>query len=146
MKASTHKRGYQTLSFRADRISLLGEPTPARVIHDTELPTGLRQPQIGIVLTQHEPIFGAAREHAVRLRNSTSHEVIYENSEVCLIAARPPRLTVGCGKRGIDSRQQALRRGLLIAGRAVDLSGEKEPSDALGFQGGPQVARIEVVI
>src|SRR5581483_11251909 len=48
--------------------------------------------------------------------------------------------------RGVDAGEQALRRGFLVSGGAVDLSGEVEARDRLGLQRALQVARVEVVV
>jgi len=42
--------------------------------------------------------------------------------------------------------ENSLRRGLFVAGSAVDLAGEKQSADELGLQTRMQVARIEVVV
>ena len=42
----------------------------------------------------------------------------------------PPR--TACA--GVDARHEALRRRLFVAGRAVDLPGEKQPGDALRLE------------
>ena len=49
-------------------------------------------------------------------------------------------------QRGVDPRDQALRRGLLVTRGAVDLSGKKQPRQRLSLQAGRKAARIEVVV
>ena len=48
--------------------------------------------------------------------------------------------------RCIDARQQALRTGFFVAGRAIDLPGEIEPGHMPGFKRRLQVTRVEIVI
>ena len=47
---------------------------------------------------------------------------------------------------GIEAGQQALRGSLFVAGGAIDLAGEEEACDGLGFQRGLEVARVVVVV
>ena len=49
-------------------------------------------------------------------------------------------------QRGVDAGQDPLRRGLLVAGRAIDLAGEKQARDRLGLERALQVARVEEVV
>ena len=92
------------------------------------------QPLVGIVGPQGQPVLGAGGEHAVGLGHAARHEVVDEHADIGLGAIEhdggsPPPPT-----RGVDARHQTLGRGLLIAGRAVDLAGEIEPGDALDFE------------
>ena len=48
--------------------------------------------------------------------------------------------------RGVDAGDQSLRRRLLVAGRAVDLPGEKQPGDALRFEAPRQLGRLDEVV
>ena len=41
---------------------------------------------------------------------------------------------------------EPLPRGLLVAGRAVDLAGQEQPADRLGFEARGQLARIDIVV
>jgi hypothetical protein len=47
---------------------------------------------------------------------------------------------------GVESGEQALGGGFLVAGGAVDLAGEEQAADGLGFQRGIEAARVEVVV
>ena len=74
------------------------------------------------------------------MRSSTSTP-IYASLRFGHQASRPAR-----GERGIDARQQALRRRLFVAGGAVDLAGEIQAADELALQAALEAARIEEVV
>ena len=59
---------------------------------------------------------------------------------------RAPRCLVARLARRIDAGEQALRRRFLVTGRAIDLPGEEQAVDDLGFKARLQIARIEVVV
>ena len=59
---------------------------------------------------------------------------------------RAPFIFVLCAACGICTREQALRGGLFVAGRAVDLAGEIEIVNRFGLKRGFQPAWIEVVV
>src|SRR3546814_13582773 len=63
-----------------------------------------------------------------------------------LVAARRPRLLLLHEARGVDTRDQPLRRGFLVAGGAVDLAGEEQAGDGAGFQRVIQSPRVEEVV
>ncbi len=106
-----------------------------------------RQPLVGIIRAQAQAVFRPAREHAVRLRNATGHEIVDHHpdirvsprhGEVSRPAARP--------QRGVDARDEPLPRSLFIPGRAVDLPCQEEPRQPLHFQRQVQLAWIDVII
>ena len=55
-------------------------------------------------------------------------------------------LRAGRRARGVDAGKNPLPRGFLIAGRAVDLSGEEQPRHRLDLEAGSQLARIDIVV
>src|SRR5690606_2168024 len=57
----------QTLFFLNDTFALGLESRPALVVDQTQFAALLGQAQVGVVLTQDQPVFGARGEHAVRL-------------------------------------------------------------------------------
>ena len=105
-----------------------------------------REPQVGIVLAQQQPIFRAAREHPIRLARAARDEIVDEHADVGLVASRPPRCALLHAQRGVDAGEHALRRRFLVAGRAVDLAGEEQAGDELRLQAVLQIARIEIVV
>ena len=106
-----------------------------------------RQALVSIVGAQAETIFGAAREHAIGLRDATGHEVIdhYSDIRVC-----PRHDEVGRPatrlQRSVHARDKTLARCLFIPGRAVDLPSQEQPRKPLHFQRRVQLPRIDVVI
>ena len=50
------------------------------------------------------------------------------------------------GEPRVDARDDALRGGFFVAGRAVDLAGEVEAVDGLGFEGGEKGPGVDVVV
>src|SRR5690606_15350105 len=59
---------------------------------------------------------------------------------------RRPRRFVARRACGVEAGNQTLRAGFLVAGGAVDLAGEEQSGNGLGFQRGMQAARIEIVV
>src|SRR5205085_4903804 len=49
-----------------------------------------------------------------------------------------------CGR--VEPGDQALRGGLLVTRRAVDLAGEKKAGEPLGFERRHELARVDVVV
>ena len=103
------------------------EPVPALVIHETDLTTTGRQPQIRIVDAEQQPVLRPRREHAVGFEAALRDQVVNEDPDVRLVS---PQFQWAASKRvvgGIHPGDQALRRGLLVPGCAVDLPSKKEP-------------------
>ena len=105
-----------------------------------------RQPLIGIVGAQRQPIFGARREHAIRLADAAGHQIVDHDAEIAFGAIEDDRRAPPRSRRGIETGDQALRRSLLIAGGAVDLARQEQPRQALGLQRRRQLARIDMVV
>ena len=104
---------------RIDGVPLCRKTRPALVGHEPDRAPPRRQPQIGIVLPEDEPVLRAARHHAVGLLRPLRHEVIDEDADVAVTAPQDQRLLPGNAACGIDARDQALRRRLLVAARPV---------------------------
>ena len=95
------------------------------VIDQAQAASGFSQPQVSVVFAQHQPVFRPAGEHAVGFRHAAGNEVVHQNPYIGFVATRAPaRLSTNL-KRGVQSGQQSLRRRLLVAGGAVDLSGKE---------------------
>src|SRR5690606_33814669 len=93
-----------------------------------------------------QAVFGARGEHAIRLGRAVGDQVVDQHAQVGLVAPRRPRFQRAHGARGVDAGEQALGRGLLVTGGAVDLAGEEQPRYRLGLERGPEPARIEEVV
>ena len=73
-------------------------------------------------------------------------QIVQENADICLISGKNERGFASNLHRGVDSGHYSLCRGLLIAGCAVNLTGEVEARYQLGFQGLRELGRVGVVI
>ena len=72
-------------------------------------------------------MLGARGEHAIRLEASLGDQVVDEDADVRLVAPQlERRLASARAMRRVDPGDESLRRGLFVAGRAVDLPGEKQ--------------------
>jgi hypothetical protein len=67
LRASAHKRSFQAAGFAGDCVALAIERIPAGIADKTQLAPHFGQAQVGVVLAQHEAVFSATSEHAVRL-------------------------------------------------------------------------------
>jgi hypothetical protein len=92
-------------------------------------------------------VLRAGREHAVGLAaHAFRHQIVDQHADVALVAPENDRRFASDGAGRVDAGHQALSGRLFVAGRAVDLSGEKESGDPLGFQGRPQLERIDEIV
>ena len=58
---------FEPLLLARDGIALAIERFPTHIVDDAEIAADMREPQIGIVLAQHEAVLGAAGKHSIRL-------------------------------------------------------------------------------
>jgi hypothetical protein len=79
-----------------------------------------------VVAAQEQAVLRAAREHAIGLARIGHDEIVDHHADVGLVAAEHERRAVLHPQRRIDAGDQALTGGFLVAGRAVDLSGEEQ--------------------
>ena len=94
-----------------------------------------RQPLVGIVGAQLQPVLGARGEHAIGLGDAARHEIVDHDAEIAVGARDDEAPAAAAGQqRRVDAGGQALGAGLLVAGRAVDLAGEEQPRQALHFE------------
>lgn len=145
-RAGAYPRLAEARLLARDRLAFGFEPRVADIVDEPEAPSDRGEAQVGVVLAQQETVLGTRGEHAIRLRHPARDEIVDEHAEIGLVAPRPPRLMVAQRARGVHARDQSLRRRFLVAGRAVDLSGEVEPGDRLRLERGLERARIEVVV
>ena len=81
-----------------------------------------RQPRLGIVGAQPQPIFGAGGEHPIGLGHALQDEVVDHHPDIAVAAVEQHRRRARRPGGGVQPGDQALRRRLLIAGGAVDLA------------------------
>ena len=117
---------------RVTRFGLGRGRAPGRGVEQAEPLADRRQPPVGVVLAQQQPILGARGEHPVRLAaDSARHQVVDHHADIGLVAPQNQRRFAANLKRRVDSRHQTLRARFLVAGRAVDLAGEEQPATSL---------------
>ncbi len=104
------------------------------------------QTQIGIVFPEQQPVFGPGCEHAVGLFGAAGDKVIHHDPNIGLGPIQNKRRTAKYFCRSIGPGPQPLGPGLLIAGCAVDLSGQEQPLDFFGFKGGRQFQRRYIIV
>ena len=104
------------------------------IVGQTDFMRNGGQSDVGIVLTEQNPIFGSAREHAVRLVDSFGHQVVGQYADIRLVPPQHERFVAAKLQRSVDSCHQSLSRGLFVSGRSVHLPGEIETVYLLGFQ------------
>ena len=97
-------------------------------------------------MPQQQAILRAAGEHSVGLVHAPGDQVVDHHADVGLVAAQYQRLLAGKRQGGVDTGHQSLAGGLLVAGGAVDLSGQIQSGDALRLERRPQLFRREVVV
>src|SRR5699024_2986050 len=91
-------------------------------------------------------VFGARGKHAVRLLGAQGNQIINQHTQVGFITTWPPDLPFLRASRSIETGQQPLGGSLLVTGSALDLSGEKQVVDKLGFQRVFQITWIEEIV
>ena len=136
----------QTLLLKVDRLALGAKCGPALVIDQTQFPALFGQTQIGVVFAQHQPVFRPGREHAIGLAGPHGDQVIDQYADVGFIATRTPGLLAGSTAGGIHAGEQTLGCGFFVTGGAVDLAGEEQTVNHLGFQRVLQILGIEIVV
>ena len=89
---------------------------------------------------------GAGREHAVGLQTAGRRQVVDQHADVGLLARQDERALATHPTGRVDAGHDALRRGLLVAGRSVDLAGEKQPLHPLRLQAAAELGRLDEVV
>ena len=105
-----------------------------------------RQPLVGVVDPQAEPVLGARGEHPIGLADAARDEVVDEHADVGFGAVEGDAVGPGGEARRIEPGDKPLRRRFLVAGRAVDLAGQEEARKALRLERRRELARIDVVV
>ena len=105
-----------------------------------------RQALVGVVRPQGQPVFGARGEHPVRLAGAAGDEVIDQHPDISVGAVEHQRLRSARRERRVEAGDEALRRRLLIAGRAVDLPREIEPGKPPRLQARTKLARVDEIV
>ena len=138
--------GSQALCFTRNSIPLAAEAVPLSVAHQAQLAPFFCEACIGVVFAQLQPEFGATGEHAVWLDHALADQVVNQHAQVGLVATRRPRRLAAHLQRGVQASVQTLGGRFFVAGRAIDLAGEKQPVNLLGFKAALELARVEIVV
>ena len=102
--------------------------------------------QVGVVVAEHQAIFGAAGEHAIRLVDTPGDQVVDQDADVGPRTIENERRLVLDRERRVDAGDQPLGGRFLVARRAVDLAGEVQVPDRLGLERRPELRwRGEIV-
>src|SRR5262249_43192960 len=107
---------------------------PPLIAHEARAAAARREPQISIVGAQQQTKLRAGREHPVRFQAAFGDQIVDEDANVRLVAPELEPVAAASKARRVDPRDQTLRRGFFVTGRAVDLPGEKESADALRLE------------
>src|SRR5271156_4896719 len=105
-------------------------PRPLRA-NAAERDTSVGQALVSIVRPQRQPIFGTRCEHAIGLGDAPSDEVVDHHADIAFGAVEHDRRATMGARSGIKAGDETLRGSLLIAGGAVDLTGEEQPRQTL---------------
>src|SRR3569623_203073 len=68
----------------------------ARLGHETQLAPARREAESGVGLAQQYTVFRTAREHAIGLLRAARDEIVYQHTEIGIVAARAPRQSIMC--------------------------------------------------
>ena len=65
-----------------DRVAAGLEPGPSAVVNQAGLAPQLGQPEIGVVVPEHQPILCPAGEHTIRFVDPTGDQVVDQDAEI----------------------------------------------------------------
>src|SRR5680860_1465380 len=109
--------------------------------------TERREALIGIVGAEHQPVLGAAGEHAIGLGDAAGDEVVDHHAEIAVGTGDTEALLRARGhERGVDAGNKPLPRSFLIARGAVDLARQEQTRDRLGLQARVKLAWVHIVV
>mmetsp|Transcript_4784 Transcript_4784/g.10545 ORF Transcript_4784/g.10545 Transcript_4784/m.10545 type:complete len:225 (-) Transcript_4784:863-1537(-) len=126
---------------------------PLRICNQSILRSLPRQPQVGIVRSQTDPVLRPRRKHPIRLQSPLSDQIIDQNSDVGFIPPQNKRfrcLLSPVRRTGrsssIGSGDDPLGSGFFVSGRSAYLSCEVESGDGFGFEGVSENPGIDEVV
>src|SRR5262249_13960750 len=96
--------------------------------------TNFAQTHVSIILPEQQPVLSSGCKHPVGLAGSFGHQVVYEDTDIGLVAAQYDRFLSVDAASSINPGHDTLSSGLLVTGGAVDLAGEEEVSADFGFE------------
>ena len=112
----------------------------------TGVVAALGEAEIGVVLPQHQPVFGARGHHAVGLVHALGDQIVHQHAQIAVVAGEQHGFAPGKPERGVDAGVDALRRGLFIARGAVHLPGEPQPRDLARSERAGEGGGVDAVV
>ena len=119
---------------------------PASIIEQSELSALGAESLVGIVLSQKNAVFCAAREHAVGFIRAFGDEIVNQNADVGFVSAQGEWFDSSSLLVAVDASDESLTRSLFVPCCAIDLSSEIEVLQVFGLKGMVQLGRREVVV
>ena len=80
----------ESFAFALDPVARAAHRRMALLGHAAQLMPDCAQTQVGIVLAQMQAVLGARGEHPIRLAGAVGHQVVDQDPDVGLFAARAP--------------------------------------------------------
>ena len=105
-----------------------------------------RQAQVGVVGAEQEAVLGARGEHAVGFVDVAGNQIVDEYADIGFVTLQNHAGLTCHGLGRIDAGHDALGGGFFVAGSAIDLAGEEEEGQALGFEGGANLTTRHRII
>ena len=119
---------------------------PAVILHEAVFPADGRQPGVGVVLTEGQAVLAAAGHHPVGVHDALGHKVIHQCAEIARLPGQDELAFAQCVPGSVQTGQQALRGGFLVARGAVELSRTVESPHHLAFQRGFEAGGVYAVV
>ena len=104
------------------------------------------QPDIGVVSPQRQPELGARGEHAVGLADAMKGQIVDQHAKIGFGARQPDLFPAARQPRRVDAGEDALGRGFLVTGGAIDLAREEQAGQGAEAEAGGEGDRIDVVV
>ena len=129
------------------RPFVLLESIPARIVKKSSLAAQLTQAMSGIVLPKEKSVLCPRGEHPVGFASDTlGHEIVNQDPDIGLISTQPEGFSTAKAGNRVHAGHQALRCGLLVTGRPIDLTCQKEPRHPTSLERVTELERVDIII
>src|SRR5688572_12875693 len=91
-------------------------------------------------------MLGPRREHAIRLEAALRREIVHKDPNVSLVAFEYERRQSFRTTRRVYPSDESLGGGFFVARRTVDLPGEEQSANPVGFQCATQLGWLDEVV
>ncbi len=95
-----------------------------------------------VVLTKRKPMFGPGSKHPVGFLGSLGDQIIDEDADIGFVSAEYKRFFASEFEHGVGARHKSLAGRFLISRGSIDLPGEVQMLNPLGFKGVKKLRRI----